>query len=554
MTRPVRNVVLTGFMGAGKTVVGRELAALLGRRFVDLDEAITAGAGMTVPEIFAAEGEDGFRRREKDAALRMSAPAGLVLAVGGGTVLDTDSREALRAGGDLVMLRATAETLAARLAHVDDRPLLVGHQDRRARIAELLAARDPAYAAADLAVDTDDLPPPTVAAVVAARLPLALDTLPIPVPGHEGLAALAYRQATGSRVAAGRGAACRLGALLREVGVTGRVVLAMPDVIKGHYLPRVAASLTDAGLPWDLLPVRDGDGEKTFDQVAGLVEQLADLGADRGTCLIAMGGGVTGDLVGFTAACYMRGLGLVMVPTTLLAMVDAHIGGKTGVNSSRAKNMAGAFWPPLLVAADPCLLATLPDRELAGGLAEVVKTALIGDAALFHRLETALVADVRGDGDPRRDPDLLEDCVTACARVKGGVVSRDPWELGERRLLNLGHTLGHALEAQSSFGLSHGEAVSLGLVAALHLAVARGAAAGDLLDRTRRLLAACGLPVTPPDYDEADLRARLRMDKKNRDGRLRFVVPHAAGDVRVADDVDYDEALAALAAAAKERP
>ena len=555
MTRPVRNVVLTGFMGAGKTVVGRALADLLGRRFVDLDEVIAADAGATVPEIFAAEGEAGFRRREKDAALRLSAPAGLVLAVGGGTVLDAANREALRAGGDLVLLRASADTLAARLADVTDRPLLDGHPDRRARIADLLDARETAYGAAAVAVDTDDLPPRTVAAVIAARLPLVLDTLPIPVPGHEGLAALAYRKATGSRVTTGRGAACRLGALLRDVGVDGRVVLAMPDVIKDHYLPRLAASLTDAGLPWDLLPVRDGDGEKTFDQVAELVEQLADLGADRGTCLVAVGGGVTGDLVGFTAACYMRGLGLVMVPTTLLAMVDAHIGGKTGVNSRRAKNMAGAFWPPLLVAADPCLLATLPDRELACGLAEVVKTALIGDAALFHRLEGALAeGDRTGDPDPRRDPDLLEDVVAACARVKGGVVTRDPWELGERRLLNLGHTLGHALEAQSRFGLSHGEAVSLGLVAALHLAVARGAASRELLDRTRRLLTACGLPVTPPDYDEADLRARLRMDKKNRDGRLRFVVPHAPGDVRVADDVDYDEAMAALAAAAKERP
>jgi 3-dehydroquinate synthase len=244
---------------------------------------------------------------------------------------------------------------------------------------------------------------------------------------------------------------------------------------------------------------------------------------------------------------YMRGVALAMVPTTLLAMVDAHLGGKTGVNTPRAKNLAGAFHPPLLVLADPVVLDTLPDRELAGGYAEVVKTALIGDAALFVELERTLLAGDRGDQDRRRDQRLLARCVAACAAVKGGVVTRDPWELGERRVLNLGHTVGHALEAQRDLGLSHGEAVSLGLLVALRLSVRRGLAPASLLDRTRGLLAACGLPTVIPAHDAAEVAERLRLDKKRRGENLAFVICREPGRVEIAEDTSVDEALAALA-------
>jgi 3-dehydroquinate synthase len=252
-----------------------------------------------------------------------------------------------------------------------------------------------------------------------------------------------------------------------------------------------------------------------------------------------------------------------MLPTTLLAQVDAAIGGKTGVNGRLAKNLAGAFHPPLLVLSDPCLLASLPERELAGGYAEVVKTAMIGDRDLFARLERELVMRGTpagrqsgsasgpapapgGTADPRRDPELLQACVAGCMRVKGGLVGRDPWDLGDRQLLNLGHTLGHALEAESGFGLSHGEAVSLGLLAAIRLAIGRGLAGGELLGRTRRLLSACGLPIRAPAYEPEELRARLGLDKKRTAGRLRFILPAGIGRVAAVDDVGEDEALASL--------
>jgi shikimate kinase/3-dehydroquinate synthase len=561
---PPRSIVLVGFMGTGKSAIARELATLLGRECVDLDAVIAEEAGRSIAAVFADEGEAGFRARERAAVARVASRPGLVIAAGGGAVIDPQNRAALMADAEVVLLTASPDVLAERLAaDRAARPLLAGDDDLRARIAQLLAERAPHYAGFSRTLDTGGQTPASAAAALAARLDLPHATLEIPVPGPEGLPALAARGVTTSAVVSGRGAACNLGRHLRDRGIDGRVVLAMPAVVREHHGARLQASLEAAGLAHDVLTIRDGDREKTLDQVGEILARLADLGCDRGTCLVAAGGGVTGDLVGLAAALYMRGLGLVMVPTTLLAQVDAHLGGKTGVNGAGAKNLAGAFWPPLLVVSDPCLLATLPDRELAGGYAEVVKTALIGDPGLLDRLEERLVsdeapsragtpggeaADARGAcADPRRDPALLEACATACAAVKGGVVGRDPWELGERRVLNLGHTLGHALEAQSAFGLSHGEAVAIGLVAALRLAVTRGMVPVGLLDRTRRLLAACGLPTVPPAFDPDDLRARLRLDKKRVAGRLRFVLPRAAGEVVVVDDVTEDEALAALA-------
>jgi shikimate kinase/3-dehydroquinate synthase len=539
------NIVLCGFMGTGKTAVGRRLAAMLGREFVDLDAEIAARYGGTVAEIFAAEGEAGFRRREREIVVERAPASGAVLATGGGVLLDPANHRDLKAGGELILLTASAKVLARRLAGDRSRPLLDHDGDLAGHIAGLLAEREAIYAPITRRIDTGERSPTELALAIAQEIPLELATTEIAVVGAEGQAPLAARELRATRVVTGHGACVRLGEELRDRGVTGQVVLAMPPVVRDHYAPRLEASLRAAGLPTSSLTLPDGDAEKTFGAATRLVDELAALGCDRDSCVVAAGGGVTGDLAGFAAAIYMRGIALAMVPTTLLAMVDAHLGGKTGVNTPRAKNLAGAFHPPLLVVADPVVLGTLPDRELACGYAEVVKTALIDDAALFARLGSALIEPAAG-GDPRRDPELLDTCVAACARVKGGVVTRDPWELGERRVLNLGHTVGHALEAQRELGLAHGEAVSLGLLVALRLSVQRGVLAGEVLDRTRRLLAACGLPITIPDVAHDRIRDRLRLDKKRRGDLLRFVLCREAGQVEVVDDVTDDEALAAL--------
>jgi 3-dehydroquinate synthase len=240
----------------------------------------------------------------------------------------------------------------------------------------------------------------------------------------------------------------------------------------------------------------------------------------------------------------MRGIAFVQVPTTLLAQVDASIGGKVGVNHPRIKNLVGTVHHPHLVVTDPDTLATLPARELAGGMAEVVKTAIIGSLDLFERLRAAATR-----GAPQSDPAFLEDCIRECIRIKGRIVEADPYERDRRRVLNLGHTLGHAIEAVAGYGkLIHGEAVAIGLTTAISLSVKRGTATSDFLEATRAILAACGLPANPPALDAAALKQAMGSDKKRRASGLTFVLPVAPGDVRIVSDVSEDEILSATTA------
>jgi 3-dehydroquinate synthase len=241
----------------------------------------------------------------------------------------------------------------------------------------------------------------------------------------------------------------------------------------------------------------------------------------------------------------MRGVPLVQVPTTLLAQVDSSIGGKVGVNHPRAKNLLGAVYQPQLVLTDVDLLATLPDREISSGMAEVIKTAIIGSPELFARLEKA------GKKVPLRDGAFLEECVAACARVKARVVEADPYERGLRRVLNLGHTVGHALEAALGYGvLTHGEAVAIGLLAALRLSVTRGLAAPSFETTTRKIIEACGLRTKVSEVGDDFLQA-MSLDKKRRASGLSFVLPVTPGDVRIVDDVTENEIVAAFEAIQK---
>ncbi len=543
---PPANIVLCGFMGTGKTAVGRELAALLGREFIDLDAVVAERHGGTVADIFAQEGEEGFRRREREVVEDLAPARGAVLATGGGVLLDAANRNHLIAGGELVLLTASPRVLARRLARDRDRPLLARAQDLLGHITAMLAERAPIYAPIERQIDTSALGAAEAAVRVARMFPREHAIGEIGVIGAAGHAPLAARERTTTRVVTGRGACADLGEELRRLGVVGQVVIAMPPPVRELYADRLVAAVREADLPVAVIEVPDGDDQKSFVAAVSVIDEMAALGCDRASCVVAAGGGVCGDLAGFAASMYMRGIALAMVPTTLLAMVDAHLGGKTGVNTPRAKNLAGAFHPPLLVLADPVVLDTLPDRELANGYAEVVKTALIGDGALFGELEQSLPAGAAA-ADRRRSQRLLERCVAACAAVKGGVVTRDPWELGERRVLNLGHTVGHALEAQRDLDLSHGEAVSLGLLVALRLSVRRGVAPASLLDRTRALLTVCGLPTVIPAYDTGAVDERLRLDKKRRGEHLAFVICLEPGRVEVIEDVCPEEALAALA-------
>ena len=306
------------------------------------------------------------------------------------------------------------------------------------------------------------------------------------------------------------------------------------------YLDRVTRGL--AGLHWSSFLLDDGEAHKSFANVGLALDALATLGATRDACVIALGGGVVGDLAGFTAACWMRGIDFIQMPTTMLAMVDSSVGGKTGVNLPAGKNLAGAFHQPRAVVADIGTLDSLPDREYRAGIAEIIKGAAIGDTAFFAWLEQhakALSA---------RDETALVHAIATKVRYKAGVVARDETEQGERALLNLGHTFGHALETAGRYTtLLHGEGVAVGMLLAARLSERLGMSAPADTLRLEQLLKEVGLPtIVPPGTDPEQLLALMRLDKKNTAGTLRLILWRGIGRAEIVSGVNEADVLAIL--------
>lgn len=336
----------------------------------------------------------------------------------------------------------------------------------------------------------------------------------------------------------------------------GRCVLISNTIVGPLYSTAACASLKEAGWQVDYLEIPDGETNKTTSTYLTLVEQLLNLKVTRKTVVIGMGGGVTTDIVGFAAATALRGLPFVTVPTSLLAMVDASVGGKTGVNTSHGKNLLGCFWQPSLVLVPVETLATLPDDELRCGMGEVIKHAVLETTAngrpssvFFHWLENGNGAKVM-----ERDTVSLSHAIRRCCEIKAAVVTADERESGARALLNLGHTIGHAIEQVMGFGaIRHGEAVGLGTVAEARLAVSRGSAESKLPERISGLLQAVGLPVGLPGLDEDALMAALTMDKKSESSdTITVTVPYDIGDVRL-ETMTYEDLRAGFHALAVEK-
>ena len=344
----------------------------------------------------------------------------------------------------------------------------------------------------------------------------------------------------------GDGALGSLGAQVQAQGIKGgtKVLVVTNPVVNGHYGATALASLRAAGYDAHLLEIDAGEDQKTPATVALIHDAAFAQKLERGSLIVALGGGVVGDMAGFAAASWLRGIAVVQVPTTLLAMVDAAIGGKTGVNHPGGKNLIGAFHQPRLVLIDPQCLATLPPREFRAGMAEVIKYGVIGDGALFADLEAAGKRLAAMDQLP---PTLLQQILERSAAAKAKVVAADEREGGLRAILNYGHTLGHVVEALCGYGTYlHGEAVAIGMVAAGELSLELGLWSADDQRRQRQVIAAAGLPVRWPELQAEAVLACLQGDKKVRDGRVRFVLPTALGAVEIRDDVSGPQVLAAL--------
>jgi 3-dehydroquinate synthase len=349
----------------------------------------------------------------------------------------------------------------------------------------------------------------------------------------------------------GAGSLERLGALSREQGFkagTRALVVTNPEVAE-HYGAPVLASLGAAGFEADLLVLEAGEEQKTPASVALIHDACLARRLERSSLIVALGGGVIGDMTGYAAATWLRGIAVVQVPTTLLAMVDAAIGGKTGVNHPGGKNLIGAFHQPRLVLIDPDTLATLPEREFRAGMAEVIKYGVIGDAELFTDLERAAAPNPSGGlaNLEAVGPELLQRLLERSAAAKAVVVAADEHEGGLRAILNYGHTLGHVIETLSGYTTwLHGEAVAMGMLAAGEIAVALGLWSAAEQRRQRALIAAAGLPQHWPHLDLSAVLSCLQADKKVRAGKVRFVLPTAIGQVIIRDDVSSDTIVAAL--------
>ena len=540
----MRNLILTGFMGTGKSAVGRLVAERLGRPFVDTDQLIESRTGCSIPELFAQEGEAHFRALEAEVCRELAARRGLVIATGGWTLGAPGNRTALEASGLVICLSAAVPTLIQRLGAPDGRPKLQ-HPAWQARLVSLLAERQPTYLSFPLRVDTTQRSIPQTAECVLALWKAFVDgQLPNALPVVSEGAAYA--------VLIGRGLLERAGPLIDALGPWTTLAVVCDDTVEALHAPRLAAALRPPGgrdaRPVTFCRMPAGETHKTLQTVSQLYSQLLAAGLDRKGLVVAFGGGVVGDVAGFAAATYMRGVPLVQVPTTLLAMVDSSVGGKTGVDLPEGKNLVGAFKQPSLVLIDPELLATLPAAELRAGLAEVIKAGVIGSPALFERLEQCqpdqLWAGLRPatDGQPPsdvagQDEDELAWIIRQAVAVKIEVVQADPYEQGRRAVLNLGHTFGHAFEVLSDFRWRHGEAVAAGMVCAARLAVALGHCRPEVAQRISSLLKRFGLPTRPPGYPPEAVLAVMASDKKKQGSRLRFVLPRDIGQVEVFDDI-----------------
>ena len=523
----MRNLVITGFMGTGKSAVGREAARRLDRPFVDMDARIAARAGKSINSIFAEEGEAAFRRMEAQLCAELAAHAGLVIATGGGALVSAENRARMLAVDTVICLRADVATILRRTREDGSavRPLLRA-ADPRAEIIRLLAARREAYAAIPWQISTTDKSIAAVADEIAALAETRTITVRHPGGSYP--------------IHLGRGLRHQLGHALRAAGIPARshiAVVSNPKVA-ALYRAQIEDALRDAGFSPFACTVPDGEEHKTLATVAELYDQFLDAGLDRSGTVLSLGGGVTGDMAGFAAATYMRGVRFVQAPTSLLAMVDASVGGKTGVDLPQGKNLVGAFKQPALVLIDPEVLTTLEPAEFQSGMAEVLKHGILADAALFEALEQGPQAD---EGALRLDlPQLVR-----ALQVKVEVVEADPFEGGRRATLNLGHTVGHALERLSDYELRHGEAVACGLVAAARLAEAlgraeRGRAECGLSGRIAAALANWGLPTTLPPHPIDAILDAMTHDKKKHQGRLRWILPRRIGEVEIVADVPED--------------
>lgn len=500
------HIFLYGPPGTGKSTIGKILAKNLKLSFVDLDRIIESNAGKSIPQIMEQDGEDAFRDLETNALKAINNKEESIVALGGGALLREGNRAFVESNGRVILLVAELDTLLLRLeADANKRPLLAG--DLREKLSSLLAKREEHYAsfANQLRVDDKSIEQ------VAQQLQIQL--------GRHHLSAMGEYDVIVGGVSN-----------LMNFPMQNPIVVTDENVAKFH-LDRITQTL---GGDAKSVIIPAGEEHKNLETVSHLWNSFLQNGLDRKSTVIALGGGVIGDLSGFAASTYMRGIQWVGVPTTLLSMVDASMGGKTGFDLPEGKNLIGSFYPPKLVLADPGLLLTLTEREFVSGMAEVVKHGIISEPELFELCK-------RGMGWVKQN---LEEIVKRAMAVKIKVIEEDPYERGIRAALNLGHTVGHAVELVSRFELRHGEAIAIGMMAEAKYSARIGLAGNGLVEAIEETLSALGLPIQIPDgMPREEIIRAMRVDKKKNAKEIRFALPVEIGKVELVNVSDLESVL-----------
>lgn len=561
-----RSIVLIGLMGSGKTSTGRRLAQQLGLDFVDADAEIEAAAGMSITEIFAQHGETYFRDGERRVMARLLNEGPRVLATGGGAFMNEETRARIAASGISIWLKADLDVLWRRVRKRSHRPLLQSGDPERT-LRSLLDQRYPVYARADITVISRDGPqelaveeaidglefflrfssdPPELVAPTRSAVSNG-QSATSPQPYSSQARVDVKLGARSYAILIGAGLIAEAGHHIRRLAPRAACAIVTDENVASLHLAALEQALDEAFVRHTKVIVAPGEGSKSFTEYARVCNELIGAKLERGDIIVALGGGVVGDLAGFVAATLRRGMRFIQVPTTLLAEVDLSVGGKTGINSPHGKNLIGAFHQPSLVLADTNTLDTLPLREFRAGYAEIVKYGLLGDAGFFAWLEAHWRGVFAGGGE------RVHAIATSC-RAKAAIVARDEFEEGERALLNLGHTFGHAFERITRYDgekLVHGEAVAIGMACAFRFSARRGLCGKEDQARVDAHLQDVGLPVrlgSIPGFNAGaeEIVEAMYQDKKVKHGALTFILARAIGDCFIDKSVGASEILGFL--------
>jgi len=578
LDRRITNLIITGFSGTGKSLVAMEVALRLNWNFIDTDDEIVRQTGKTIAEIFCQDGEDKFRELERETIRKACQQKQTVIAIGGGAIVDPQNYELLAKTGLIVCLEAKPETIYERLfreaaysSETEVRPLLANDNPLE-RIRQLKASRQPYYANVDWTVHTDNLNISQVAEEVIRAWRLLRRAHPHPhlnplpsrkrklgsqLKADDDVACVVETVTQSYPVFVGCGLLDKLGEKMKKTALSGTVTIISDDNVFFLYGSRVEGILKDAGFAVNSFVVPPGEETKSMDYAIKIYDFLVEHRAERDDIIIALGGGMVGDLAGFVAATFLRGMPWIQVPTSLVAMVDASIGGKVGVNHPEGKNLIGAFYKPNLVLADCQTLTTLPQRELTSGWAEVIKHGMILDEEFVKFLESNVSRLTK------LELESLTRAIARSAAIKAQVVSQDEKEReGKRTVLNYGHTIAHGLEAATKYKrFLHGEAVAIGMVGAAKLSQRLGLLSSDAVERQQTLLQKFGLPTSLQAEAASQRRGRKRsnfklslagitrameLDKKVIGKAIRWVLLQDIGEAVIRNDVPPQDVLDVL--------